>query len=120
MNFTNKQIERLLAGDSVVLTVPKKEGEMFHRLRESIWSGEMGSKKKPLRIKWQVGRDYSVMQIGESVWHCPKCKTITEPKIKYACCAGGCPNVANKPLRFVVKKITSKNKEWLLEVEKNE
>ena len=126
MNFTQAQVERLLAGKRMVLTVPKKEGEQFcpeYKKNEGV----SVRRYSPLSnsIKFQVGRDYAVMQKGKTAYACdaghicfPLKKELGKGK-SVAC------NLDHKgkswlmlPLRFVVKKITSKNKDWLLEVEK--
>ena len=138
MNFSQQQVERLLAGKTVLLAVPKKEGEKSYGLFTHI----LTVKDENEKIKFQVGRDYAVMQGGKSVWHCPKCGVqqtekemeecwgsalygkITANKNKITSFGYECPYCDARasglfqPLRFVVKKITSKENNWMLEAEK--
>ena len=144
MNFTQAQIERLLVGDIVVLTAPKKECEYdfpFSPIHQGKNEIEYVTNKTG-KLKFQVGRDYAVMQKGKSMWHCSKCGVqqtekemeecwgsalygkITTNKNKITSFGYECPYCDARAsglfqsLRFVVKKITSKDNEWLLEVEK--
>ena len=73
---TDHAIEDILSGKKTQTRRLVKEGEKLHKLKNSVWTGKMGSKKHPLRIKWQVGQDVAV-QSGRGkarLWYCPKCK----------------------------------------------
>ena len=128
MNFSTEQVARLLVGKLVQVVVPKKEGEEAFYPAKGFFKGKeakvpkgsyfcIHSDTKDFRVKFQVGKSYAVMLGGKSVWHCPKCKYT---KLNYFLCAHSAGQEAKHAiqLRFVVKKITSKDNEWLLEVEK--
>lgn len=127
MIFTQAQVDRLLAGETVVLTVPKKEGDgstHFGIYFGKRWYGNV-VKFDTKRVKFQVGRDYAVMLGGKSVWHCSKCNKIYEGMSKENYEDYGPPTCRcvgyeqfTEPLRFVVKSIRAKNSNWVLEVKK--
>lgn len=97
MNLTENQIKELLDRKSVVLVIPKKEGEeslvqintrkplqIIVNHSGLIFEEAVSSSfhKKQIKVKWKLGRDYAVQLKNKSVWYCPECKSIFPPNFK--------------------------------------
>ena len=122
MFFTQKQVNRLVAGKPVQirkLTTPTQTWMNFAG-ENTVYDGNPKSK-----VKWQVGRDYAVqLDVLESgLWYCTEClKCISTNKeiIKKYGDMGSCQGSHYEvrffqPLRIKITGIFCDKNEWIIE-----
>jgi hypothetical protein len=125
ISLTELQINDLLVGKEVAYEKPRKDYEDLCTYQNGIDCplciidlrkvGEVGY----ARIKFQVGKDYSVSLKGKrgALWYCPNCKNFSQRDVarKDFCkfCQFFC-ELKMKPLRFLCTEIKEEKDYWLI------
>ena len=129
LNFNEEFVPLIISGDKVVTRRLVKEGDTSNLFKigrlivskdDKVWGnckkGNFYGKEVLIdgtgKLKWQVGKTYSVCVKGKSIWYCPECKVFCKDGQQGILVETDC-GVMPKKLKV---KITGISKERLLDV----